>query len=483
MVPRFVTPTRLFVAGFLLLQLAWTLTIPPFRGIDEFDHVYRAAAVAGGDYVAETAPDDGRGLLLAVPPDIVAAASAQCSKLRYTGPDNCSPAGPAADGRVLVASGAANYHPAFYWVVGKAGAPFEGAASLYTMRLVSALMCAVFIALATWSATRTPGPWPIVGLGVALTPVLVYSTTVVAPNGLEMSAAIALWTSLLRLRVETDPVVASKLVWVAVASAAAMCTLRLLGPLWVLAILTTVFAFDVGGCWNAVKRQRLRVIAGFFVVAASAANFLAWQILPDRGVAPDDSGDGGFTLLHVPVWMLQAIAAFPYRNQAAPAVTYVVVGLLASGLLLLGIKTLSGTQRWVLIGSFVASVVIPVIATVLTVGDRGVIWQGRYGLPLGVGFVLIAATACAQRRVPLSLPRTAGVVVSGFYFTAIAACLLKIRRDELDDNAASAGDPAWHVPSPALIVAIVLLGIALSAGAARVASRELPVTVGEKSHA
>ena len=41
----------LFVFGRpLLLQSAWVLALPPFRGTDEFDHAYRAAEVAGGEW-------------------------------------------------------------------------------------------------------------------------------------------------------------------------------------------------------------------------------------------------------------------------------------------------------------------------------------------------------------------------------------------------------------------------------------------------
>ena len=65
----------LFFAGALLLQAAWIWTLPPFRGTDEFDHAYRAAAVAGGESkpVRESNPDR-RGDLVTVPRRQVTAA-------------------------------------------------------------------------------------------------------------------------------------------------------------------------------------------------------------------------------------------------------------------------------------------------------------------------------------------------------------------------------------------------------------------------
>jgi hypothetical protein len=112
----------LLVLGALLTQAAWLLSVPAFRGVDEFDHVYRAAAVARGEWVATGAvPRDGRGGLVTVPRDIVAAAGPECSARPYTRPDNCRPADRPAGGTlglptgdtVLVASAASRYHPAY----------------------------------------------------------------------------------------------------------------------------------------------------------------------------------------------------------------------------------------------------------------------------------------------------------------------------------------------------------------------------------
>ena len=92
----------------------------------------------------------------------------------------------------LVASAAALYPPAFYWIVGTAARPFEGAGSLYAMRVATAALCLIFIALGAWALSLLPTRWPLVGLVIAVTPVMAYSTAIVAPNGVEMAAGIAL---------------------------------------------------------------------------------------------------------------------------------------------------------------------------------------------------------------------------------------------------------------------------------------------------
>src|SRR4051794_17445795 len=123
---------RLFVIRVTLavaiLQALWIAVVPPFRASDEFDHAYRAAAVADGQWHATETARAGRGLLVRVPADIVDAAEEQCGSLSYTGYDNCHSAGDAGDGHVWVASGAATYNPVFYWIVGTAAQPLTGTA-------------------------------------------------------------------------------------------------------------------------------------------------------------------------------------------------------------------------------------------------------------------------------------------------------------------------------------------------------------------
>jgi hypothetical protein len=330
----------------------------------------------------------------------------------------------------------------------------------------------VLVGLAAWSASRGRGPWPLAGLAVALTPVLVYSTAVVAPNGLEMAAGAALWASLLRLRVEPDPGVGRRLLLVAILGASVLCTVRLLGPLWVLLAVGVVTAFDPAGTWTAVRRHLRLVVGGVVVVLLATVDFVVWQRIASATVNPDGAGDPDPNPLWIVVWMMQSVAAFPYRDQFAPAVVYAVVGVVVVGLLFLASRSLHGRARVVLWVAVAATVVLPVIATALTWDSRGLIWQGRYGLPFSLGVVLLAAQAVAERDQPPRLTRLTVTIASVAYAVAIAACLLKVRHDELTDNPASVADPSWHVPPAALVVAIVLAGVA-SAVAAAVTSQDL----------
>src|SRR3954451_20163679 len=101
----------LLALSLLALQVAWILTVPPFRGIDEFDHAYRAAAVAHGQWLPRaSASVHGHGDYVEVPPALVRAAEPICASYTYTNHDNCQGADRVGS-YVEVASGAARYNP------------------------------------------------------------------------------------------------------------------------------------------------------------------------------------------------------------------------------------------------------------------------------------------------------------------------------------------------------------------------------------
>ena len=147
------SPRRLFLlvlAAALLVQTAWILALPAFRGADEFDHVYKAEAVAHGQLLDHGAAENGRGGLVEVPEDVVAAASVLCDSYKYTGPDNCNPVEQLSGDTVTVASGASTYNPAYYAVVGLMAQPFSGAATDFAIRAFTA----------SWPHCSWPGrPW------------------------------------------------------------------------------------------------------------------------------------------------------------------------------------------------------------------------------------------------------------------------------------------------------------------------------------
>ena len=451
--------------GVLMMQLAWFLAVPPFRGADEFDHAYRAAAVARGQVVAEpTDATRGTGAVVTTPRDIVEAAGPECRRLPYTEPADCRAAG---EGRMVqVPSGAGRYSPVFYAIVGTAALPFEGITAFYVMRLTALALCWLLILGALLSAARLgPTSWPVVGLAVALTPVVVFSTSVMAPNGLELAAGAAFWLTLLHVLRNPATAPGRGSVALLAVSGTLLTTVRSLGPLWCLMIL--------GCCLLAVRPSRVRLrdlatsprLAGAaLLVTTAAVASAAWTLtMGSLKVGAEDSPANTWWAKVIAVadqiflWVLQSIATFPTRTEAAPTLVYVLEFALLASLLVL----LRGAPRRYSVAVAVVTllaVAVPFAATYATYDQHGTSWQGRYTLPFAMGLVILAATGldASQRRLRPDL------VLIGLlaYVTAqwMGAATLMQRERPFSPGVAS-GD--WLLVPTAAVAALLGTGAAI----------------------
>lgn len=448
----------LVFAGVTFLQAIWIVSVPPFRGIDEFDHVNRAAGVAGGEWRLDKAAADGRGLITAVPGPIVEAAQPQCDHLDYTGPDNCFPIAILDDGRVTIATAAGTYHPAYYAVIGMAARPFDGVAADYAMRITSALLCSFGIALAavcwTWGKV---GGWARFGFLVSLTPVLLYSTALPGPNGPEMIAGLILWSCLLRAMREDSP--ERLLLVISTAAATSLVTLRFLGPMWLGLVVLT---WALWGGWASLRAllsrhwRLLSVSAAVVTVATIGAvgwtlqgSFLSEQ--EDSMPGADNVNLGGQPI----VWALQIVAAFPLRNEVSHPAVYAIYILIIFSLVVTALIKGNWRERTALLGAVAVTLLLPLLISLLTMDTHGVIWQGRYGLPFSVGIPLMAGSVLSRVRLaPREEYRLVGIGCGllGLAQTFAVATLVQTERN----NPPSRQDDVWLDPSIMVIVAIVM---------------------------
>ena len=466
--------TRLTVAGLvvgtLLVQLAWIISVPPFRPSDEFDHAYRAASVARGEWAASRRPAvNGRGNLVAVPEELVSAAQSVCEALPYNGPDNCRPVRSLGGGVVEVASGASSYNPVFYAPVGAVGRAFDGNTSLYAMRCAAALLCALFIGLACWVTSgwaRTH--WPFVAMTVGMTPVMLFSTSVLAPNGLEMCAALSLWMSLLGLSTRRGrDMHGTRLILVAAASAAVVVTLRSLGPLWVgLIVLTCVGVIRMQALATIARRHAMTLGASALVVAACTVAAAQWTVANDTNQVSSSVGLSGgtavspisATLREYPLWLLQGIAAFPRRSDPAPALVYVLVGAVSLAFLVVGIRTARPRQRAAQVTCVVLALTVPFAISVVTIGALGGVWQGRYGLPFHIGVALLTGLALDSDRFQTRRITSWGVLGVGVVAFSQVLSILHLLAEETQ-NRATTGAGVWLQPPSWLVAALMLGGL------------------------
>ncbi|WP_165372635.1 DUF2142 domain-containing protein [Nocardioides iriomotensis] len=468
--------TALLVSvGTLLVQAAWVLVVPPFRGIDEFDHAYRAASVVNGHWVSESFPADGLiawGQLIATDPSIVRAASPVCRTYDYVTEANCHAVRTSPGGLVLVASAAANYNPAYYAVVGWPALLLHGAQALYLMRIVSSMICLALVAVAafaisTWARTTAP----LIALCIALTPMALYSLSLPSPNGVEMAAAIALWAALLGLGRTEDVGQLRLMLLLATAATVPLVVPRLLGPLWWLAI--------TGLSCLCLSRKRVRTIWSqargptmlFLSVGVIAgAGALAWSLLrtpnavgQSATLTPLDATELNSPTLfvaHSMLWVLQSIAAFPTRNEYAPLYVYILELLLLIGWL--AAVMILGSRRMRVMTTLVgvAGIALPVLATLRTYQLIGFAWQGRYTLPLTFGVVLVGGLALDKALEGRRLPRI--VIFAPFVVLAlahVASVAEVLTREAL--TSPLAGSDEWLQPKISWIVLVTVLGVIL----------------------
>lgn len=441
-----------FVSGLVCLQAAWLAVVPAFHGPDEIDHAFRSASVARGHWgSSELLPHDGRGSLILVPEDVALAARATCEALEYTGPDNCRPSSaPDVDGQVQIASAASSYNPVYYAVVGSAAQPFEGVAALYAMRVATLVVCDLLLAAALLLALRRrPSGWQALGLALVLTPTLVYSTIVAAPNAVGYSAAVLLWTALLALPDDDNdhrgvcwPLVAATVATVIVASTHST------GVLWVAAIAV---------CGFPLWRRRLHVLSrchpraalasGAIAVMASVACLL-WIVSAGTNDPRNDDGDFGpapaALLLKMPaVWVLQSVATLRFRDEAAPIVVYAVAVALLATLLTIAWRRSDRPARLAMVLVAAASLAVPLAATWLAHPYVAVAWQARYGLPLYVGIYLVALQSQVRQATPARLASLGLALAVGLIQ---AVTLWAFLRDEAQRGGWD-GPTAWRYAS------------------------------------
>jgi hypothetical protein len=389
-------------------QLGWLLAVPVFNGTDEVDHVYRAASVARGHATSGTVPPaDGRGYLIPVPSDIVDAARESCSELAYVGPDNCrATTQPDERGQVLVASAAATYNPVWYWVVGSAALPFDGGRAALAMRLCSLLMCDLVVAAALVLLLRRTGSrWAVLGIALACTPTLVYSTVNAAPNGLGYCAGLLLWASVLSL--PRQPTESARLPLAGVAAGGVLILVtHSTGLVWVVMSLLCAIPVSIGPLRQLWGAHRRAVAAVALALVGAAAASSAWVVA--AGTNDPRSGDGGgygpvplkVLVQGLILWPLQSIATLRLRNDDAPIAAYAIGAALLLTFVLAAVRSARRAERLSMAMVAAASILIPLLATAVAYPSVAAAWQGRYGLALSLGLVVLAATVLARTRGP-----------------------------------------------------------------------------------
>jgi Predicted membrane protein (DUF2142) len=307
-------------------------------------------------------------------------------------------------------------------VVGTVTLFLAGDSAVYAMRLVGDLVNAALVALGIALLLRYyPRRTVLVGVLIALSPMVLFLMAVVSSSGLEIASGFATWCGGICVVTYTK-VPRTLALWTAVA--AILLTLsRPTSPLDVVIIAITLVLL-VG--WSGLRRRlnpSLRPLwmplVGAFLVAAA---FLLIGGPPRLTGAPlrhpaDLLSNMETTLGLTGTRLRQCIGEFGWLDT--PVATWVVV---------VWTTCLAGLTVAALYFSRSCRRALPVLALMILamplalespqINRVGTYWQGRYWLPLAVGFPLVAATFEWRARRPR--PHRRGAIPTKWEAPAIA---------------------------------------------------------------
>ncbi|MFF1528368.1 DUF2142 domain-containing protein [Cellulomonas sp. NPDC058312] len=488
--------------GLLLFALmgTWALTMPLMAAPDEPSHVIKAAAVVRGQLGGELgeAPQDtsepGAPTWVQVPSDVADLEDyPDCFRFQKKGSADCvDPLEGRVPGLTEAGTYAGQYPPLYYVLVGWTTIPLSGEVAVYAMRLVSAALCAFFL---TWGIRRVVQLEPrraIWGVAVALTPMALFISGAVNPNALEIATAFSFWAACLALarrRSDADVSVPPPTSWFvqAVVSGAVLINLRTSGPLWALIALVVAVVAARPGAVAALARLRAARWSAVAAVLAGLAS-VGWilthsEIVTTEGLFPEYADPKlviAVMLLATGQFVEQMIGNFGWLDTGSPYPTVLVWYAVASALVLLAFAERGARRpRVAMVLLLLAVLLVPVALSVPTAEAAGIIWQGRYTLPIAVGLPLLAsllmtslrgeAARLVDRLVVITLVLVAVGHVAAFYWAAR-------RYAEGMDGTWATLSPEWapplgFLPAVALYALLVTAAATLAVRHVRAASR------------
>lgn len=413
-----------------LLTVGWIFGTPPGAGPDEGAHYVRALGVGQGDPVGapfepsreqieafeqavreaqrtgEKGPVGSEGIIqqdrltrvFSVPREL-SSFSFGCNVGRAEVSAACYDQPSEAPTSSELPSNTGTYQP-FPYVLSGLAMPLASTpeSALITGRVAMAFACVLLLTLAAFLLfDPVAGSLSVIGLVVAATPMVVFSSSVLSASGPETAAAICLVAGLIRLTRGGSP--AAWIWWAVGLSGGVLAVSRSLGPLFVLLAILAVTAVQGAAPLREIARaapSRVRWTAGVVVVACAAGLYweLAYQPHVSSGVAElaDEVGPS-FSVL--PVLLRQAVGNFGSLDSPLPTPAYVVWLALLVGLGGTAVVAGSRRQRIALAVLVVGAVAVTVLLSVLQ-RTTGFGLQGRHVLPVLVAVPLLAGEVVRQ---------------------------------------------------------------------------------------
>jgi len=484
----------------LFVGTMWALSVPPSGGPDEPAHMVKAAAVAGGDLSTSVQwHDEFPGK---VPDTTVKVRTGYnygsfwdqvtCWSGIRDQPTSCAPGLPPRTGRPMsTETYVGTYQPLYYGLVGLPTRFLPPDRGLYAARLISVAIVAALAASALASA-RSMGATTVAATLASFTPAVVFVASTVNPQGPELVASVTLWASGLLVLGSESPR-RRELVRIGV-SATVLAAARPTGP--VLVVIIAVVLLLVAG-----DRTRLKALArrrsAKVVLAATTTVWLASlaHVVVNRSLSAvmRSPQPGGLSRAlwdqvagSIPDLTADQVGLLSWHGMIALDLIRPLIILWLAMIAVLVVAALwPGTasdgrrqtvRRQVILVTTVAGWgVLPLAALI---ANHEVYWQGRYGLPLGVGIPIMAGwmvdlrVRSSDRNANTAWRRFSAIALAGV--SVISATGLAIAHRQIISRnlhgqngqvLTSLDASLWNGPlSPAVLVAGALAGSVAIAG-------------------
>jgi hypothetical protein len=405
-------PFAVFSAALAVLFLTmavWSLATPLFAAPDEWAQVERAVALAHGELVGTTVKNDGNASTDISIPEFytVGGLFTSCYFFKESVPASCT--GPATGTSTVVPAQTyvGRYPPLYYALVGWPSLLTVSSKGIYLMRLASSFVNSALLALAVMAVVRwSNNRLLLMGLLLATTPMAFFLGSVINPSGFEIAAAICFWCSSLVLALERPREPPRGLVAIAALSGGTLLLARPLSPLWFLVILFLVALLaGVTRIRELVTARSVRwALGSLAVVGVAAVTWIAevhsLDLLPiGRPLHGSFIHVVTITFGETGTWFRQMVGIFGPIDTPSPLVTYLIWYAAAGAVVLLALAAARGRQIVSLVLLATVVVLAPVLIADHEVYRLGLVWQGRYILPMAVGIPIMAVViiGCSDR--------------------------------------------------------------------------------------
>jgi hypothetical protein len=435
--------------------------------------VLRAVAVAQGELGTRSSSDltEGQSLVEDVPKSLdLGSPIAAC----YVFDPTATPCGPPFirdDTKIDAITTAGAAPPLFYALVGLPLRVSPDARGLLLARLVHAGACAALIATAAVVALRARRRgFLLVGLSVAVTPMACYLTGIINPSGLEIAAGITTWVLLLVTTSEAVRPPRWVLGALVVAGGVLVLSRALSAAFFGLMVVVTILALG----WRPFDLRDRRILVAAAALGGAFVLAVAWvlthdptALVPARIIRPAS----GFDKVMLSVGktgqnLEQMVAAFGWLDVRYPRGVHFTWLFVGTVLLLLAMHLSRSTRGRVALGLLLAaSFLLPLAIELPGYDEYGLIFQGRYVLPVVVGIPLLSGVlldrAPAGSLVALDTSRR--TLLAALWFAHCLAFWFFLRRYTMG------ADASWVIPwdvewSPRLHPWVLTLIVALASG-------------------